>query len=66
MNDGGEGPFIYRAIQNEPIPDPLPPPRGCPAIKWLTPPPHYRAIYGQEGITFLMAGDKDKIYFLTH
>ena len=59
------GSFIYRAIQNEPFQDPLPPPRGCPAIKCLTP-PYYRAIYGQEGITFLMAGDKDKMYFLTH
>ena len=34
--------------------------------KMVDPPPHYRAIYGQEGITFLMAGDKDKIYFLIH
>ena len=33
-----KGPFIYRAIENKPIPDPLPPPCSCPAIKWLPPP----------------------------
>ena len=49
-------------ISCDPIPRPPPSPSRLSCDKIVDPPyPYYRAIYGQEGITFLMAGMRIQI-----